>query len=226
MRLHDFTEAERDTPNAREIAATLSRAGYKKLGSGADATVWAKDEDTVIKILMPDSGGDAAVNAFMKFYEFSQQHQDLPCLPKFREIGGAHHAPFMIGDTAYTQIAMERLYPIPSGSFKEAMVWILSDLATSRITWEQALSIISKESTWEGFPYPEKIEAVLRTIDQWDDRDRVEYELLFTVMQMLYATGRINKMGWDLHTENVMQRKNGTLVIIDPWFSEDQATSL
>jgi hypothetical protein len=36
---------------------------------------------------------------------------------------------------------------------------------------------------------------------------------------MLYHTGSINKIGWDLHTENVMQRKDGTLVIIDPWFA-------
>ena len=219
MRAQEFAEAERDTANAREIESTLTRAGYNKLGSGADATVWAKDEDTIIKILMPDVATDAATAAFMKFYEFSQQHQDLPCLPKFREIGGVHHAPFVIGNTEYTQIAMERLHAIPSGSFEEAMIWILSDLAKQPITWTQALKIISDEATWENFAYPEKISAVLRTIDQWDDQDRVEYELLFNVMQLLYATGQINKMGWDLHTENVMQRKNGSLVIIDPWFA-------
>jgi hypothetical protein len=220
MRAKEFTEAESDTPNARKIESTLTRAGYKKLGSGVDATVWSKDEDTVIKILMPDSGGDSATKTFMKFYEFSQQHQNVPCLPKFREIGGVHHAPFMIGDTEYTQIAMERLYPIPSGSFEEAVVWILSDLATQRTTWERVLQIVSDEATWEGFAYPDKVAAVLRTIDQWDDRDRAEYGLLFTVMQLLYTTGRINKMGWDLHTENVMQRKNGSLVIVDPWFAD------
>lgn len=225
MRAQEFAEAERDTANAREIESTLTRAGYKKLGSGADATVWAKDENTVIKILMPDVPTDAATKAFIKFYEFSQQHPDVPCLPKFREIGGTHHAPFQIGDTNYTQIAMERLYPIPSGSFAEAMVWILSDLAKQSISWPQALGIISDEATWEGFTYPEKIEAVLQTIDQWDDQDQVEWEVLFTVMQMLYATGQINKMGWDLHTENVMQRKNGSLVIIDPWFSSVEGTS-
>lgn len=219
MRAKEFTEAESDTPNAREIESTLTRAGYKKLGSGVDATVWAKDEATVIKILMPDAAGDSATKTFMKFYEFSQQHQDVPCLPKFREIGGVHHTPFVIGDTEYTQIAMERLYPIPDGSFEEAMVWILSDLATQRTTWERALEIISDEETWEGFAYLDKVVAVLRTIDQWDDQDRAEYGLLFTVMQMLYITGRINKMGWDLHTENVMQRKNGSLVIVDPWFA-------
>lgn len=219
MRAKEFTEAESNTLNAREIESTLTRAGYKKLGSGVDATVWAKDEATVIKILMPDAAGDSATKTFMKFYEFSQQHQDVPCLPKFREIGGVHHTPFVIGDTEYTQIAMERLYPIPDGSFEEAMVWILSDLATQRTTWERALEIISDEETWEGFAYPDKVVAVLRTIDQWDDQDRAEYGLLFTVMQMLYITGRINKMGWDLHTENVMQRKNGSLVIVDPWFA-------
>lgn len=36
---------------------------------------------------------------------------------------------------------------------------------------------------------------------------------------MLYKTGQINKIGWDLHTENVMHRRNGQLVIIDPWFN-------
>ena len=46
------------------------------------------------------------------------------------------------------------------------------------------------------------------------------YKQLYTVMQILYNTGRINKFGWDLHTANVMQRQNGQPVIIDPWFSE------
>jgi hypothetical protein len=36
-----------------DITKKLQSAGYKKLGSGADATVWAKDDNYVIKILMP-----------------------------------------------------------------------------------------------------------------------------------------------------------------------------
>ena len=46
------------------------------------------------------------------------------------------------------------------------------------------------------------------------------YKQLYTVMQLLYSAGKINKFGWDLHTANVMQRGNGQPVIIDPWFSE------
>jgi len=227
MRAQEFTaEAEVGTANARAIAARLAAAGYKKLGSGADATVWAKDEANVIKILMPADPADTvgATRTFMKFYDFCQQHQNVSCLPKFQLIGGAHHSTFEIGDSIYTQIAMERLNPIPSGSFEEAMVWILSDLATQQNPWEQILALISDEKTWEGFAYPEKVEKVLIAIDQWDDHDRAEYQLLFMVMQMLYATGRINKMGWDLHTENVMMRKDGTLVIVDPWFASTEGT--
>ena len=220
MRATEFTiEAEVGTPNAREIARKLTASGYHKLGSGADATVWAKDETTVIKILMPEKPDGAAERTFLKFYDFAQKYNNLDCLPKFREIGGVHHSRFTLGDRDYLQIAMERLYPIPSGSFQEAMVWLLSDLATSQTSWEKAYALIRDSNTWNGFPYPEKIQKVLSIIDQWSERDKAEYELLFTIMQMLYATGKINKMGWDLHTENVMQRKDGTLVIIDPWFA-------
>lgn len=50
------------------------------------------------------------------------------------------------------------------------------------------------------------------------------YATLFTVMKLLYQSGRINKFGWDLHTENVMQRSNGQLVIIDPWFADSKGS--
>ena len=51
-----------------------------------------------------------------------------------------------------------------------------------------------------------------------------EYQLLYIVMELLYRTGKINKMFWDLHTENAMQRQDGTIVIIDPWFERYSGT--
>jgi hypothetical protein len=45
------------------------------------------------------------------------------------------------------------------------------------------------------------------------------YKLLFTTMQMLYMAGKQAGLGWDLHTENVMIRRDGTLVIVDPFYS-------
>lgn len=37
-----INEAESNTAASKEIRLALTAAGYKKLGSGADATVWAK----------------------------------------------------------------------------------------------------------------------------------------------------------------------------------------
>jgi hypothetical protein len=213
-------EAESGTVNSREIAHTMRQAGYKKLGSGADATVWAKDSASVIKILMPDSGNvSQAASTFKEFYNFCQAHKDVPFLPKFTEIEGSHYGHFTIGGQEYIQIAMERLKPLKRNSFDEAMVWILSDFAVKAVKWEDIIPHLEAVDTWqhsEGIMknMPEKL-AKLKDNPKFN----AYYGTLFTVMQMLYLTGRINKFGWDLHTENVMQRSNGTLVIVDPWFN-------
>lgn len=215
MRFNELiVEAETGTENAKQIHRQFTSAGYKKLGSGVDSTVYAKNESNVVKILMPDDITNQAENVFNKFYEFSLKHQDITNLPKFNNV-----SKFNVGDTEYTLINMERLYPIKNNSFEEAMVWILSDLATQKLNWNKAFDIIKNEQTWEDYPGNIDSEKILRYIDNLDQRDIAEYGVLFTVMTLLYHTGKINRMGWDLHTENVMQRKDGTLVIIDPWFS-------
>ena len=207
-------EAEHGTDTAKEIEKHFKKAGYKKLGTGADANVYAKDEQNVIKILMPEDPSTQSERVFNKFYEFSAEHNDIKNLPKFNSV-----SKFNVLDKEYTVINMERLYPIKNNSFEEAMVWILSDLAIQRINWNEALQIIQDETTWENFTGNIPLEEIFNRIDNLDDVYKAEYGLLFTLMTLLYHTGRINKIGWDLHTENVMQRKDGTLVIIDPWFA-------
>lgn len=219
MKINEITEAEAGTPNASEIETKLAAAGYKKLGTGGDATVWTKDEQSVIKILMPDHSSASAERIFLKFYEFCQSHQNIDCLPKFRDISGAHHSTFVIGDTQYRQIAMERLYPIKRNTFEEAMVWILSDFADKRVKWEDIIPQLESIDTWKTSKgYMKNMPRIIAQKKN-DPEFNAVYGTLFNVMQVLYLTGMINKFGWDLHTENVMQRTNGTLVIIDPWFS-------
>jgi hypothetical protein len=68
MILYDFmSEAETRTKNSAAIAKKLKAAGYKKLGSGADSIVWAKDEGSVIKILMPEDSNSLAEKVFLEF---------------------------------------------------------------------------------------------------------------------------------------------------------------
>ena len=214
-------EAETGTPNAREISNQLRAVGYSRVGSGADATVWAKDDSHVIKILMPEDAGSKAEQVFRKFYEFAMSHQDLACMPRFNEVNTVD-----INSKDYTQIEMERLAPIEKGTFMEGVIWFFSDFCQARESWDKVDHAMGLSDTWEWYPYTKSSKSIANVyIRQWQDLmyDKKSYSMyrqLYNVMKLLYNTGTINKFGWDLHTANVMQRKNGQPVIIDPWFSE------
>lgn len=210
-------EAEKRTPASIEIRQNLKKSGYKLLGSGVDATVWAKKAGPVIKIIMPDDGKGAGIagDTFMKFYEFCKEHPGYENLPKFSD---NEVEVFQADGKDYIMATMERLSPIPRGSFEEAIVWIFSDLATKNIDWDNVLRTISSEETWLEHSDLFDPEKMLQKFDSLDDRDLLELEVLYKLMVLLWHRGKINKVGWDLHTENAMMR-NGTIVITDPWFS-------
>lgn len=213
----ELIEAEKNTIASNEIYSALQNNGYKLLGSGQDATVWAKKEGPVIKIIMPNDGQGAgpAGDTFMKFYNFCKEHQGYDNLPKF---SGNEVDMFEADGKNYIMVTMERLKPIPRKSFEEAIVWMFSHLATKRLSWGQALNLLKDEKTWQYFDEGMDLEQVLINIDNLSRKQLLEYEVLFKLMTLLYHRGNINKIGWDLHTENVMMRDN-TLVITDPWFN-------
>ena len=210
----EIDEADSKSQYAHEIALKLQAAGYKKLGIGADATVWSKDDNYVIKILMPDDPSSQAERVFQKFYEFCQQHPKLSCLPKFNEVNTID-----IGGKDYTQIEMEKLTPIINNTFEEAMVWALSDMVSKNLSWETVVQELLNPKTWYGgmTRVMRKMPIFVRQRMNSPEFNKT-YSQLYEVMRHLYQTGEINDFGWDLHTENIMQRSNGQLVIIDPWF--------
>jgi predicted N-acetyltransferase YhbS len=208
-------------PDFTEMVAKLRELGYEHIGSGADARVWAKDDSHVIKILMPDDPRSKAEQVFQKFYEFCQQHPKVSCLPKFNEVNTIE-----IGGNDYTQIEMEKLSPIPTNTFEEAMVWALSDMVSENLSWETVVQELLNQDSWSGGST-----RVMRKMPEFV-RQRMNlpgfistYSQLYEVMRQLYQTGQINRFGWDLHTENVMQRSNGQLVIIDPWFNTNKGSN-
>jgi hypothetical protein len=121
-------------------------------------------------------------------------------------------------------IEMEKLDTIPEISFVEGLIWLLSDYTSSSEPWETIERELAEPNTWEIYS-PKYANTFART---WQSllenpaskKTYAMYKQLYTVMQILYNTGKINKFGWDLHTANVMLRQNGQPVIIDPWFSE------
>lgn len=225
MRINQFiNEAERRTVASKEINTTFRKMGYKKLGEGADASVWAKDDESVVKIIMPDDRDsmDAAAKTFYTFYEFCHKNSDQPNLPRFVQVTkGGHHATFTADDKEYIMIGIERLQPLKDGSMSQALVWIMSDLVSQGKNWDAAYSEMCKLSTWSSWEAPPEPKKIVRFLKNLDGNAYVKFDVLYTLMLLLYKRGKINKLGWDLHTDNVMERKDGTLVIIDPWFATE-----
>ena len=95
----------------------MQNQGYRRIGGGADAQVFAKDAGQVIKIIIPQSGNlPKADNTFLEFYKYVQQRPDDIHLPKFYRIADKEHEFFELDGETFRQTAMERLKPIPAGS--------------------------------------------------------------------------------------------------------------
>jgi len=213
-------------PAFKEIVGHLKSLGYEHIGSGADARVWAKEASYVIKILMPNKPNGAAEHVFKKFYEFCESNPTLTCLPVFNEVNTID-----IAGEDYVQIDMERLSPIAKFSFEEAVIWYFSDFVQAQDPWNAVDYALGLPDTWEDYFGTRKDKTKLATnfANAWQSlsgsdganpQKLQELKTLYKVLSMLYSTGKINKFGWDVHTENVMQRGNGELVITDPWFAE------
>lgn len=215
MRAQQFIpEYERGTASAKEIHQILHQAGYRKLGGGAEATAWARDQGRVVKIIMPDDTSDAqaAMRTFQDFYSMTQRYPS-PHWPRFYEMQdeagrSSVFTRFKIQGRPYMQIAMERLRPLDT--IESAIVRILVDFSRRH----------GPDAAWKRLSTSpsERVREVA-------DRYRDQIEGLVQAIKLSRAQGRTLKYGWDLHPGNVMKRRNGTFVITDPWFGRSSGQS-
>ena len=190
------------------IEKSLRNAGYKKLGSGIDSLVFMKDEGTVVKIIMNDLDPQAGINRMNTFYKFAKKNPQLENLPRFKKSDGREFFKFSLGGIPFMQFSMEQLTPIKKGSLEEWVVWWLSGevdknwkLAYDSLTNTRLSQHKEFRKQFKNLP-PEEVE---------------KYRKFYETFRLLYKIGKKNGWGWDAHTENVMKRSDGTLVITDPW---------
>jgi dephospho-CoA kinase len=187
------------------IDAALRKAGYQFIGKGYDAQVWMKDEGTVVKILMPESQENEAIESFKTFYSYVKKNPS-PNLPVFKKVDGREVFKFTLKGKPFMQFGMEQLHPIKEGSLDEYVVWMMADLSAKGMNWAKAKDEISKDQDERA-----------KEFNAQNDSKMAEYQSLYDTMTKLYKAGMKKGYGWDPHTENVMQRNDGTLVITDPW---------
>ena len=204
--------------NLTDIEYLAQRAGYRRLGKGVDATVFIKGKgEYVIKILTGTKGYDPADSArtFIKFYRFCESNADSPYLPKFGPINK-----IKLGDTEQSETfyhtSMERLQPIADMNWK-ATNFLIRQVGES-LTWHEVSQMILKGTfsyeynaknidLLKVYKNPKLKEFMLQNLEQWKE--------IFYLIKLLKR--KRGNSSWDPHRGNIMQRANGTPVIIDPW---------
>lgn len=195
MRIQELATEQHRTKLIRE----LKRIGYKKIGQGVDAMVFRKDTTHVIKFIFPRLIRDLPESnkIFLYFYEFCKNNPSKN-LPKFSSVNEIE-----IDGEDFLQISMEHLYPLDSGSDDESIVWGLSYLAENNTAWEDVKKQLSSYDFWHNVKKPN-----LENLEN--------YKNLY--LDMIKLNNNLPKGAYsDIHTENVMKRSDGTLVITDPW---------
>lgn len=209
MRSQEFVKEVRKDKIGKYINDALKSAGYKKLGSGMDASVWMKDEGTIVKIIMPAEDPTESISRMELFYKFVKANPNLKHLPKFKKSDGHEVFEFEIGGIPFLQFSMEQLHPLKNNSLDEYIIWFMSDYADK--DWNSLYTKLPK------LLYDEVSKEYSEMFKKLPNEKIQDYKDLFSTIKLLKKLGKKYKFGWDLHTDNVMRRNDGTLVVTDPW---------
>jgi hypothetical protein len=214
MRAEEFVQSmkeyEQDTARSAEIEKVMARAGYKRLGGGAEATAWSRKSGPVIKLIMPDEhiiNTDPAMQSFKRFYKLTKKHpsKHWPIFYSMKDENGiaSEFAKFRIGNRKYMQIAIEKLQELTPR--EEDFIDEISTMIAN------------------GMPYKEFVEEELPVIKKYNPPTykiaqaiNAQLPTLWAAIEMAYKKSS-HKYEWDLHGGNVMKRANGTFVITDPF---------
>jgi hypothetical protein len=216
-----FLEA-RGRKGRKQISTDLKAAGYKELGAGADAIVWAKEKGDVVKIIMPDFGldFDNAVLMIRKFYDFCKKENSIH-LPRFTNFVTREIEEFDLDGDKVLLVSMERLKPLKEGSDEECFYWLLNELIQrySNVSKAHDDLINNKNQVLNEFDFDEYAARGYKYFERMKDRSWILD--FMKIMRKAYDYGKSQKFSWDLHTQNIMKR-GSVPVIIDPWLNIDE----
>jgi hypothetical protein len=206
-----ITEYEQDTPRAEKIQRTLTRAGYRMLGGGVESTAWGREDGPVIKVIMPSegSGTDLAMKSFLRFYKLTRKKpsKHWPRFQALRDEAGrvSDFAEFKIDGKKYVQISIERLAELSFGESE-----IIESMADSLAQGQS----LKKWAFWHMDDYREQYPQDIQALTP-------QLPTLWAAMKTAYGKTGGNYV-WDLHGGNAMKRRDGTIVITDPFIRWDQ----
>lgn len=206
----------------------LVARGYQYLGQGIDQMAFVTPgRNAVLKIFGTGTqyqyrthrarpGQDLPMTTHQRMFviwaDYCIKHRNNPFLPKFgKAADGNSYTPFVFRGRLYFQMLQERL--LESGRRGDVLA-VYSDLVGdySRPELHDYITGRSRpESDWRN----RIIQDARRLMP---DPNRLE--LLTNTMLDLYHMAQKNGWIWDLHSGNILMRRDGTPVLADPWHVE------
>lgn len=216
MRARELIPEYEKTPRTERLEQRLRSIGYKRLGHGVDKTVWAKEGDRVVGILMPSTGilttAKRSLTALMKLKELYPDNPYLPRFVKFRDERGReeYYKEFNFEGKRYIQFGVERLYPIRDRDLLD-LVTKVRIMAIKRyyFGWDEAWMRLKTICPYLKRP---EIKARLNEVEP-------NIKLLWQTMTYIHVHGERLGVFFDGLEENVLQRRDGTPVIMDPYYT-------
>jgi hypothetical protein len=216
MRVKDLLEYDSDSPAGKQIMDILSDNGYELLGSGVDKSVWAKTEDNVVGILMPSSKKiDDAMKSFLVLYNLAKEfpnNKHLPRYVKFRDESGkeSHYSEFTVAGRKFIQFGMERLISIDWNSDLMNVLYQVRNFAQFRhhMRWPE---IWTRLCGMSKYLKSKEIKSRLEDVE-------ISFKELYDTMKLIIDRGMAADLYIDRFENNIMMRKDGTPVIVDPYY--------
>lgn len=196
--------------SSSQVNAKISKKDWKKLGQGAQSSVWQKKDqpEQVVKV----SGGG--------WQNFADDQQTDLAYIHFLIDHGKHypHLPIIIDlDTSHPyviQIKMEPLKKLP-GKIPMLLQSLASAVDGNKIKYTEEAVDDLQDALDEA-----KDERLAKVNDPWDIVDTIK--VLKTSQQKyrkMYSDNKVSKdPGLDLHSGNWLMAADGRIIAADPWY--------
>jgi hypothetical protein len=139
----------------------------------------------------------------MAYYwsKYCDMHSDNKFLPKFSGIESFHW-----GSSVYLQIRQERLYDLEKD--QKRTIESMAMMARRKVPFE------TMDEKYTNNNYADTRASWKQIKEKIDDKDlRLFYQTMIDIANIADQ----KNWAYDLHGDNIMMRRDGTPVILDPW---------
>ncbi len=172
------------------IDSTLRKQGYRKLGSGIDQTAYkVPSENRVIKIVTESARRGRGLTPEQKMIErWVKWCMKNSDNPFLPKYHGVAYFDNPEDGSVYTQVSTERLFSFNRDTRKKALMRCVGGFDSTKIDLNMAYTIFGDKA-----------------------------EMFYGTMEKIFGMASRHGYGLDLHEGNYMIRKDGQIVINDPF---------